>query len=229
MRASRALAVAAAACAAVGLSAPVAAAGGDSQEHESLHVSVSPHAVHQGATLTITVRGCGRGGTITSNAFPRISLHRGENREGGRGDDRGEDRGEGRENREDDRGGENRGGDNRTDNRGENRGDARGGDARGEDRGDGRDNRGNSLSVGARIHDHASPGRYHLAVRCQSNSQVETARFTVLSGRGTHGGLGGSMGPTSAEMAVGAGLVTTAAVGGTLFIARRRRTVGGRA
>ncbi|MER7049787.1 hypothetical protein [Streptomyces jumonjinensis] len=216
MPASRALAVAAAACAAVGLSAPVAAAGGDSQDHESVHVSLSPHAVHQGGTLTIIVRGCGRGGTITSHAFPRINLNRGDGRE----DDRGGD-GRGGDGREDDRGGDGRGNDN---NRADRGGDNRGGDNREE-------NRGNALSVGARIHDHASPGHYNLAVRCHNNnnSSVATAQFRVLPARGALGGLGGSAAPSSAETAIGAGLVATAALGGTLFIARRRRTVGGRA
>ncbi|MFF8841809.1 hypothetical protein ACF08N_03625 [Streptomyces sp. NPDC015127] len=51
----------------------------------------------------------------------------------------------------------------------------------------------------------------------------------MIPGRGAAGGLGGSIGPTTAEMAVGAGLVATAAVGGCIFIARRRRTVSGQA
>ncbi|MFF8955042.1 hypothetical protein [Streptomyces sp. NPDC014894] len=215
MRASRALAAAAAACAAVGLYAPTAVAGGDGGDRDSVHVSVSPHAVHQGGTLTITVRGCDRGGTIASNAFPRIHLHRGE----GRGNDRdggnqnNQNNRDNQENREDGRGG---GADNdRTENRAD-------------DRGEDRDGRGNSLSVGARIHDHASPGHYNLVVRCQNSSQVETAQFTVLSGRGARGGLGGSLGPSSAETAVGVGMVAAAAVGGALFVVRRRRTVGGR-
>ncbi|MEO3973788.1 hypothetical protein [Streptomyces sp. CAU 1734] len=192
MRASRALAVAAVTCAAVGLSAPVATAGGDRQDTGPIHVSVHPHSVHQGGTLTITVHGCSRGGTVTSNAFPRTSLHRGDSR----GDDRGDDRG----------------------------------DARGDDRGDGRgENRENTSTATARIHDHASPGHYNLAARCNNNPGIATAQFTVVSGRGALGGLGGSMGPSSTEMAVGAGLVGTAAIGGSLFIARRRRTIGGRA
>ena len=58
---------------------------------------------------------------------------------------------------------------------------------------------------------------------------MATAQFTVLTGRGAQGGLGGSVAPSSAEMAVGAGLVVTAAVGGTLLIARRRRTISGKA
>ncbi|MFP1627931.1 hypothetical protein ACLB9X_22790 [Streptomyces sp. 5K101] len=51
----------------------------------------------------------------------------------------------------------------------------------------------------------------------------------MLHARGAAGGLGGSIGPTDAEMAVGAGLVATAAVGGSVFIVRRRRTVSGQA
>ncbi|MER6910270.1 hypothetical protein ABT354_01150 [Streptomyces sp. NPDC000594] len=240
MRASRALAVAAAVVAVTGPAAPAAVAGGDRQD--AVHVSVSPHHVHQGATLTITVHGCGRGGgTISSNAFPHISLHRGGDGRGGDGrggdgrggDGRGGDGrgGDGRgENRGDERGeerGENRAGD-RTDNRGGDGRDGagRGGDGGGDGRGgDGRD----TLSVGARIHDHAAPGRYNLVVRCDNTSNVATAQFIVVSGRGTRGGLGGSLEPDTAEMAVGAGLVATAAIGGTVFLARRRRTVGTRA
>ncbi|MFI1395756.1 hypothetical protein [Streptomyces sp. NPDC020681] len=164
MRASRAFAVAAAACVAVGLSAPVAAAGGDQQSQ--IHVSVSPQSVQPGGNLHITVQGCNRGGTITSNAFPQTNLPA---------------------------------------------------------------NRGGTSTATARIHNDASPGQYHLAVRCNDNPMVATAQFTVLPGRGAEGGLGGSVGPTSAEMAVGAGLVVTAAVGGSLFLARRRRTISGKA
>ncbi len=166
MRASRTLAVAAAAFVAVGLSAPLAAAGGDSQDTGPINVTVNPQAVHQGSTLTVSVRGCNRGGTVTSNAFPTVRLS-----------------------------------------------EARGGVS----------------TATARINDHASPGQYNLAVRCNNNPMVATAQFTVLPGRGAQGGLGGSVGPTSAEMAVGAGLVASAAVGGTVFIARRRRTISGRA
>ena len=48
------------------------------------------------------------------------------------------------------------------------------------------------------------------------------ARFTVLPRRGAQGGLGGSMGPSSVEMQVGGGLVAAAAVGGAVFVVRRR-------
>jgi hypothetical protein len=53
--------------------------------------------------------------------------------------------------------------------------------------------------------------------------------FTVLAGRGAQGGLGGSVGPSSTEMALGGGLAAAAAVGGGLFIARRRSVSSGRA
>ncbi|MBD0707089.1 MULTISPECIES: hypothetical protein [unclassified Streptomyces] len=78
----------------------------------------------------------------------------------------------------------------------------------------------------ARVHDHATPGSYNLAVRCSDNSSVVTHSFRVLPGRGTQGGLGGSLAPSSAEMAVGGSLVAAAALGGSLFVARRRRVVG---
>jgi hypothetical protein len=192
MRASRALAVGAACCAALGSAAPAAVAGGDRQDHGPLHVSVHPHSVHQGGVLAVTVHGCARGGTVTSHAFPRTSLLRDEGRDEGR--DGGRDGGRG--------------------------------DERGDGRGDGRgDNRETSVAV-ARIHDHASPGHYNLAVRCNSNPGVATAQFTVVRGRGALGGLGGSLGPSAAEMTVGAGLVGSAAIGGVVFIARRRRALG---
>ncbi|MER5890407.1 hypothetical protein ABT160_41825 [Streptomyces sp. NPDC001941] len=158
MRASRALAVAATACAAVGLSAPLAlATSGPS------NITVNPYSVHQGSTLTVTAQGCGHGGTVTSNAFAQTSLTV---------------------------------------------------------------NSSGHSTASPRIHDHATPGHYNLAVKCSDNAMVATHQFTVLDGRGAHGGLGGSMGPSSTEMAVGGGLVATAAVGGTFFLARRRRVSG---
>ncbi|WP_267241903.1 hypothetical protein [Streptomyces sp. PR69] len=152
---SRAFAVAAAACAAVGLAAPLAVA-----TNGPTNIRLNPSSVHQGSTMTIKVDGCGHGGTVTSNAFPKTHLSVNAD--------------------------------------------------------------GHSTAV-ARIHNHATPGRYNLAVKCSDNSMVATERFTVLAGRGTSGGLGGSFGPSSTEMAVGGGLVATAALGGAVFIARRRR------
>jgi hypothetical protein len=158
MRASRALAVTATACAAVALSAPLAGATNGPRD-----VSVTPFAVHPGGTLRITVEGCGHGGTVTSNAFSRVQLSV---------------------------------------------------------------NSSGRSSARARVHDFTTPGRYNLAVRCSDSSRTVTQPFRVLAGRGALGGLGGSVGPSSTEMAVGGGLVATAAVGGSLFLARRRRTSG---
>ncbi|MEU9097460.1 hypothetical protein [Streptomyces sp. NPDC048361] len=75
----------------------------------------------------------------------------------------------------------------------------------------------------ARIHDHTTPGNYSLAVKCNDNDRVATRSFRVLEGRGADGGLGGAAGPTDTEMAIGGGLAGTAAIGGALFLARRRR------
>jgi hypothetical protein len=138
----------------------LAAAGGDGQGGDGqLQVSVNPQSVHQGGTLTITVQGCNRGGTVTSSAFPEVRLSR---------------------------------------------------------------SRTGVATAVARIHDRATTGQHSLVVACNDNQRVGTAQFTVLASRGAEGGLGGSVGPSSTEMAVGAGLVATSAVGGSLFIARRR-------
>ncbi|MEV7427404.1 MULTISPECIES: hypothetical protein [unclassified Streptomyces] len=158
MRASRALAVTAAACAAVALSAPLAAATNGPRD-----VTVNPYEVHQGGTLHIRVAGCGHGGSVTSNAFSRAELS---------------------------------------------------------------DNESGHSSARVRIHDRTTPGHYNLAVRCSDNDRVATHQFRVLEGRGALGGLGGSVGPGSTEVAVGGGLVAASAVGGSLFLARRRRASG---
>ncbi|MEU9609582.1 hypothetical protein [Streptomyces sp. NPDC048057] len=207
MRASRALAVAAVACAAIGVPAPLAAAGGgDNQDLGPFNISVHPRAVHEGGTLTITVNGCNRGGTVTSNAFPTARL---ENRDG-------RDNRDARDNR-----------DNR-DNRGDNRDNRDGGDNReARDNRDGRER--GELTAFARVRDNTAPGDYNLAVRCHGSNRVETAEFTVLRGRGAHGGLGGTVAPTTAEMAVGGGLVAVALAGGAFALTRRRGAAGGRA
>ncbi|MFE7134781.1 hypothetical protein ACFVIM_28360 [Streptomyces sp. NPDC057638] len=227
MRVSRALAAAIAACAAVGLSAPLAAAGGGGQDQGPIHVSVHPRAVHQGGILTITVHGCNRGGTITSNAFPPVGVAPGRVDGGVGGDGRGGGAGGG-DGRGDNRAGGNGG-------HGDNKGGVGGGDGRegGAGGGDGREGvggrgGGNTSSALARIHDRTSPGHYNLAVRCHGNPSVGGAHFRVVRGRGALGGLGGSAGPSTTETAVGAGLVGVATVGAVVFIARRRRTVGGR-
>ncbi|MFD3537468.1 hypothetical protein [Streptomyces sp. NPDC058664] len=38
------------------------------------NISISPSQVHQGALLTVTASGCTSGGTITSGAFPTVTL-----------------------------------------------------------------------------------------------------------------------------------------------------------
>ncbi|AOT62326.1 MULTISPECIES: hypothetical protein [Streptomyces] len=174
MRASRALAVAATACAVIGFTAPIAAAT-DHDSHTGTggnggiaptNVTVSPTHVHQGGALAVSVTGCSRGGVVTSNAFPKTALTY---------------------------------------------------------------NTSGNSAASPRIYDHATPGRYNLAVRCTGSSRVATASFTVIRGRGTEGGLGGSMAPSSTEMAVGASMVGAAALGGAVFVNRRRRMSGGNA
>ncbi|GGU26827.1 hypothetical protein [Streptomyces violascens] len=157
MRASRALTVALAVGAAVGLAAPTAVAGGPSTSGPT-NVEVDPSVVHQGATLRITARGCQNGGRVSSNAFDEVHLSSGD-----------------------------------------------------------------INFATARIHDHTTPGEYQLAVKCRDNDRVATRSFRVLEGRGADGGLGGAAGPSDTEMAVGGALVGTAAIGGALFVARRRR------
>ncbi|NXY96074.1 hypothetical protein HYE82_17100 [Streptomyces sp. BR123] len=80
-----------------------------------------------------------------------------------------------------------------------------------------------------RIFNHASPGNHTLSVKCDDNSLVATHRFTILEGRGANGGLGGSIGPSTAETAVGASLVGAAALGAGAHVLRRRRPARNRA
>ncbi|MEV6652988.1 hypothetical protein [Streptomyces sp. NPDC051219] len=172
MRASRALSVVAATCAAVALSAPVATAGNAPNGGSSggnggpRNVTVNLRQVHQGSTIQVSASGCDRGGLVSSNdgAFPRAELSAG--------------------------------------------------------------------SVGfatVRINDQTSPGRRTLSVRCNGDTRIANAQFTVLQGRGSQGGIGGSLGPTSTEVGVGGGLVAAATLGGGVYVMRRRRALGGRA
>ncbi|MFE7624771.1 hypothetical protein [Streptomyces sp. NPDC057509] len=206
MRATRALVVAATAVAALGLGAPMAAAGGDVGNNQNNgnnqndwngqdgwnnngngngnnngnnngngngnnngnnngrnngpnNVTVDPERVHQGAAMQVSAEGCGRGGSVSSNAFRTTRLSAG-----------------------------------------------RVGHAR------------------VRILNDATPGSYSLTVRCDGTDRTAGHRFTVLDSRGAQGGLGGSMAATPAEMGVGAGLVASAALGGGMYLMRRRRT-----
>ncbi|MEV5878963.1 hypothetical protein AB0L75_33035 [Streptomyces sp. NPDC052101] len=74
----------------------------------------------------------------------------------------------------------------------------------------------------ARIDRDARPGRYDITVHCEGRSLTRPGTFTVLGG--VQGGVGGSIssGATSADMAIGAGLVASAVVGGGVFWLRRR-------
>ncbi|MEU7025680.1 hypothetical protein ACF065_21145 [Streptomyces sp. NPDC015232] len=158
MRVARTLAVTATAFAALGLAAPLATA-----TNGPSNVQVNPYDVHAGSTITITAKGCGHGGTVTSNAFPQTNLSVNSN--------------------------------------------------------------GLSSAI-ARVYNNATPGQYNLSVKCSDNTAVVTHPFRVLPGRGASGGLGGSLAPSSTEMAVGGSLVAAAALGGGVFIARRRRMTG---
>lgn len=68
----------------------------------------------------------------------------------------------------------------------------------------------------------ARPGRYDMTVRCDGRTLTRPAVFTVLGG--VHGGVGGgtATGATPADTAIGAGLVTSAVVGGGAYWLRRR-------
>ncbi|MER7765240.1 hypothetical protein [Streptomyces sp. NPDC097619] len=73
MRALRALTVTAAACAAVGLAAPLAVA-----TNGPSNVTVNPFSVHQGSTMQVSASGCGHGGTVWSHGnFPQTALSAG--------------------------------------------------------------------------------------------------------------------------------------------------------
>ncbi|MBT2407903.1 MULTISPECIES: hypothetical protein [unclassified Streptomyces] len=89
MRVLRALTVAAAACAAIVLSAPFASAnpaggppggggnGGNGGNGPS-NVTVNPYSVHQGATMQVSAAGCTHGGTVWSHGnFPQTNLSAG--------------------------------------------------------------------------------------------------------------------------------------------------------
>ena len=80
-------------------------------------------------------------------------------------------------------------------------------------------------TVSVRIFNNATPGLHTLTATCVNGRRL-TTQFRVLAGQGSQGGLGGSLAPSSTEMAVGGSLVAAAALGGGLFIARRRRLSG---
>jgi hypothetical protein len=209
MRASRTLAVTATAFAAVGLAAPLAAAGGGPGSNPSnspTNVTVNPSRVFQGATMQVSAEGCGRsGGKVWSNAFPTVNLSPGRV---GYATARIRDNATPgqyslsvRCNDSDNHFGGGNGGDNGQGGNGGQRGN---GDERGQGGQGGNGGNGGQGGNGG------------------NGDPVATARFTVLPSRGAQGGLGGSMGPSSVEMQVGGGLVAAAAVGGAVFLVRRR-------
>ncbi|MER6381274.1 hypothetical protein [Streptomyces sp. NPDC001250] len=75
----------------------------------------------------------------------------------------------------------------------------------------------------ARIDSDARPGRYDVTAHCDGRSLLRPAAFTVLGG--VQGGFGGGItsGATRADMAIGAGLVAWAVVGGGMYWLRRRK------
>ncbi|WP_424858172.1 hypothetical protein [Streptomyces sp. SAI-170] len=75
----------------------------------------------------------------------------------------------------------------------------------------------------ATINSNAAPGSYSITVHCQGRQPLTRDNaFTVIGG--VRGGLGGSStsGATPTDMAIGAGLVAAAAIGGGVFWMRRR-------
>ncbi|MER5882362.1 hypothetical protein ABT160_00875 [Streptomyces sp. NPDC001941] len=70
----------------------------------------------------------------------------------------------------------------------------------------------------------AAPGRYEIAVACD-NGKTASGSLTVEQGGGPHGhvktGIGGSVGPDTTQIAVGAAVLAAAAVGGTWVLRRR--------
>ncbi|MFE2584824.1 hypothetical protein [Streptomyces sp. NPDC059378] len=72
------------------------------------------------------------------------------------------------------------------------------------------------------VENNARPGRYDITVDCNGRSLTRPAAFTVIGG--VRGGVGGSVpiGATTADMAIGGGLVGAAGLGGAVFWMRRR-------
>lgn len=68
----------------------------------------------------------------------------------------------------------------------------------------------------------ARPGRYDISVDCDGRTLIRPAAFTVLGGVQGGVGAGGSTRATPVDMAVGAGFVTLAVVGGGASWVRRR-------
>ncbi|MEG8280239.1 hypothetical protein Q5694_28830 [Streptomyces sp. AHA2] len=223
MRNTRALAVAGAAVAALGLSAPAAMAWDTPSNIVAL-----PGVVARGGQLTITVEGCRHGGTATSNAFAPTRLspvhHGGKSNEGGQGGagyggDRsggGNEAGQGTGGGGGNEGGRGTGGGGGGGNEG-GRGTGGGNEAGRGTGGDSGTARGTAV-----IHHNARPGSYDITVTCNGRTLTKPQAFTVIGG--VRGGIGGSSttGATPTDMAIGGGLVAAAVVGGGVFWMRRR-------
>ncbi|MER7900431.1 hypothetical protein ABTX62_31110 [Streptomyces sp. NPDC096046] len=196
MRNTRALAVAGAAVAALGLSAPAAFAWDTPSNIVAL-----PGVIARGGQLTITVDGCRNGGTATSNAFAPTRLspahHAGKGNESDRGGAGNDGRGGGNDGRGD------------------------GNDGRGDGNDAGRGGDGTARGV-ATINNNARPGSYDITVTCNGRTLTKPQAFTVIGG--VRGGIGGSSttGASPTDMAIGGGLVAAAVVGGGVFWMRRR-------
>jgi hypothetical protein len=204
MRNTRALAVAGAAVAALGLSAPAAVAWDTPS-----NITALPSVIARGGQLTITVDGCRNGGTATSNAFSPTRLSPvsggGNGHDGGRGGN-GQDGGQGGNGQDGGQGGNGQDG-------------GRGGN--GQDGGRGGDGNGTARGT-ATIHSNARPGSYDITVDCNGRRMTKPQAFTVIGG--VRGGIGGSSttGATPTDVAIGGGLVAAAVVGGGVFWMRRR-------
>ncbi|MFJ4240961.1 hypothetical protein ACIP17_10160 [Streptomyces iakyrus] len=220
MRNTRALAVAGAAVAALGLSAPAAVAWDTPS-----NITALPSVIARGGQLTITVDGCRHGGTATSNAFSPTRLspvggdggrgHEG-NRGGGDGGGNGGGNGGG--------GGGGNGGGGGGGNGGGGGGGNGGGGGGGNGGGGGGGNGGGSGTARgtAIINSNARPGSYDITVECNGRRMTKPQAFTVIGG--VRGGIGGSSttGATPTDVAIGGGLVAAAVVGGGVFWMRRR-------
>jgi hypothetical protein len=169
MRISRALAATVLAWAAIGLTAPVAAADTDSDADDDAgprNITAMPRQIARGGSLSITVDGpnCNNG-KVSSSAFARDVLLSSTNMP-------------------------------------------------------------NRFHATATIRNNARLGSHTFTVACSQGSGTGT--FTVIGAGAAQGGLGGLMRPTAAEMAIGGSMVAVAAIGGCVYL-MRRRVSGGKA
>ncbi|MCF6524568.1 hypothetical protein [Streptomyces sp. JJ36] len=72
-----------------------------------------------------------------------------------------------------------------------------------------------------RVFDKARPGLHKVTATCGGKS-ITGGTFRVVPARGAKGGLGGTQGGDSAQVAAGAGALAAAAAGGVYLMRRRR-------